>query len=88
MTKFWCPWCGETAESGSRDDRVPCIRCLREFTLLFGFIPTTWMDPLEPGEEPGEPAAARKSFTFYDPATGHVLGRTQQPVLEPRERAC
>lgn len=87
MVKFWCPWCGQTASSELKDDLVPCLRCIREFTLLLGFVPITWMQPLEPGEEPEEPAAARKRFVFRDARTGKMIGRTARPVrddVQPR----
>jgi hypothetical protein len=54
------------------------MRCVGEFWKLFGFWPEAAMVPLADGEEPGEPEAARKRFTFTSP-DGEVLGRTWSP---------
>jgi len=88
MTLFWCPWCGETEEAAGPDEIIPCWRCIREFTKLLGFWPQTGMIPLAPGEEPGEPAAARKSFTFVDARTGRVIGATARSARARRKKAC
>lgn len=62
----------------SPDDDVQCMRCVREFSRLFKFWPEAAKIPLDDGEEPGEPEAARKRFTFYA-GDGSVLSRTWSP---------
>lgn len=86
MITFWCTWCGETGESGDGDDIVPCLRCAAELSRLFGFRPRTAMIPLLPGEMPGEPAAARKRFTFVECETGRIVGTTSLPPPPGRAR--
>lgn len=87
MITFWCSWCGEVAQAESEDAHVPCFRCAREFARLFGFWPQTGMTPLSPGEEPGEPAAARKRFALYDAETGALRGKTWSPEDDASARA-
>lgn len=87
MVRFWCPWCGSEERSAHADDLIACCRCLKEFSRLFGFMPVAWMEPLPDGVEPGEPAAARKRFTFYDARSGRVIGRTEPPHREAEPRA-
>ena len=86
MTLYWCNWCGETAEGDGADEIIPCRRCSKEFYRLFGFWPRTDMTPLADGEEPGEPIAARKRFTFVDIQTGDVRGSTQVAPARPAAR--
>ncbi|HEX9711254.1 MAG TPA: hypothetical protein VGB52_01720 [Actinomycetota bacterium] len=85
MARYWCGWCGDASIAPPGLD-VPCRRCAGEFTMLFGFTPRTSMDELAPGEEPGEPAAARKRFTFYDARTGVVIGRTAVAAQSSKRR--
>jgi hypothetical protein len=86
ITKYWCPWCGATAHRDRDDAFVSCGRCSRELAPLFGFTPKTLMMPLRPGQDPGPPGAARKSFTFRDPRTGMVRGRTRVVVERASDR--
>src|SRR5579872_2422133 len=83
MTRFWCPWCGENGEGETPEDRIQCMRCVSEFWQLFGFWPEAAMVPLEDRENPGEPEAARKRFTFRTPE-GDVLGTTWSPPARAR----
>ncbi len=83
MTHFWCPWCGETAQGDTPDERIQCMRCVTEFWRLFGFWAEAAMVPLGAGEMPGEPEAARKRFTFRTP-DGEVLGQTWAPPVRDR----
>jgi hypothetical protein len=88
MTTYWCNWCGATAEAISADEIIPCRRCSKEFYRLFGFWPRTDMTPLADGEEPGEPMAARKSFTFVNVETGVIMGSTEvAPAHATRPRS-
>ncbi|HEX9695671.1 MAG TPA: hypothetical protein VGB64_05090 [Actinomycetota bacterium] len=80
MVTFWCSWCGATTESESVSTRVACRRCAIELWKLLGMRFTTDMVPLDPGQDPPEPAAARKQFRFVDPA-GKEIGRTEVDPL-------
>jgi hypothetical protein len=77
MTTYSCVWCGSTEEWVWANDRVACGRCVREFSGLLGFVPRTLAVPVEPGEDPGPPAAARMRFEFRDARTGDLRGRTE-----------
>lgn len=76
-TNYWCPWCGETATGQTRDERIQCMRCVREFYKLFRFWAEAAMTPLEDGEEPGAPESSKRVFTFRESGTGKLVGRTR-----------
>ncbi|MGH2709939.1 MAG: hypothetical protein ACRDH9_01885 [Actinomycetota bacterium] len=78
MVTYWCSWCGATEERAGADERVPCMRCAREFVRIFRFYPRALMLPLEPGEKPGVPAGSRKQFEFTDPRTGKIVAKTKR----------
>lgn len=85
MTTYWCTWCGATATADDDAQDIPCVRCLHEFARLFGFIPKASMVPLAPGAAPGEAAASRRQFTFRDPDSGRLRGRTAVRVDDVAE---
>jgi len=86
MTTYWCSWCGETAEAETADERIQCMRCVREFWKLFGFWPEAAMTPLADEQEPGVPESARKRFTFVHAETGKEIGRTQVARVRKKPR--
>lgn len=77
MVTYWCTWCGNTARRESRSETVRCGRCVDEAVRLFRYWPWTVMVPLEPGERPGKPVAARRRFEFRNVRTRAVSGRTE-----------
>jgi hypothetical protein len=78
MVTYWCTWCGATEERATAEERVPCLRCVKEFVRIFNYYPRVLMVPLDPGEEPGVPAGARKQFEFHDPKTGKLVAKTKR----------
>jgi hypothetical protein len=79
MERFWCLWCGEVADGVTPDATVQCSRCIEEFTRLMGVPLSAPMVPLEPGQRPGRPGAARRRFVFTDVRTGRLRGQTAVP---------
>lgn len=86
MTTYWCSWCGATEERATANERVPCMRCVREFVRIFKFYPRAIMVPLDPGETPGVPAGSVKQFEFTDPRTGKVVAKTERISARRRLR--
>jgi hypothetical protein len=78
MVTYWCTWCGATEERATVEERVPCMRCVKEFVRIFKYYPRVLMLPLDPGEEPGVPAGARKQFEFRDSKTGKLVAKTER----------
>jgi hypothetical protein len=87
MVTYWCSWCGATEERATAEQRVPCMRCVKEFVRVFGYYPRVLMLPLDPGETPGVPAGARKQFEFRDPATGELVAKTERIKKKSLSRA-
>ena len=85
MVTFWCSWCGATTEAEHTAMRVSCRRCAIELWKLLGMRLGTDMVPLDPGQDPPAPAAARKQFRFVD-ASGDEIGRTEVDPLNVSRR--